>query len=494
MGAEFVTKIRNIKNIKSLDFEIPTTNGLYAITGENGSGKSTIVSSIATSFYRFQYDDYFGKPRHDSYIEHNLNGGKRIIESHDGAWTIPEKNLGIIGFYEGSIVYGNRFKDIDYDLVAKLSNIKKSDLVNSETFVVDNLGLILHDDSNYYRNKLFFLNKKSAQNYGLELRRKLFYYENQGSLTSQLQMSTGENLLLTILDSLYIRINRRNTGEYPTYVLLDEIELALHSSAIRRFVFFLENLAKKYNFCIIFSTHSIEILRGISPDNIFYVQNFYNGRLNILNPCYPVYATRNLESANYGYDFVIMVEDNLAKEVVERIIIKERLRTNKKILVIPVGGWNQVLRFAYDTIRSNLVLSTTKVLIVLDRDIKSEVNSFMRSEHIGFSTPPNYLPIQSLEKYLLDKLTKNIDYELVNLLNDYIFQNTPLDKVCKEYHMTDKSHEDQNGKSFYKIIKRELNSVRKDEKELIDFVTEYLFKTNGEELQELVEFFKSELK
>lgn len=494
MGAEFVTKIRNIKNIKSLDFEIPTTNGLYAITGENGSGKSTIVSSIATSFYRFQYDDYFGKPRNDSYIEHNLNGGKRIIESHDGAWTIPEKNLGIIGFYEGSIVYGNRFKDIDYDLVAKLSNIQKNDLVSPKEFIVDNLGLILHDDSKYYRNKLFFLDKKSAKKYGLELRRKLFYYENQGSLTSQLQMSTGENLLLTILDSLYIRIKRRNTGEYPTYVLLDEIELALHSSAIRRFVFFLEKLAKKYNFCIIFSTHSIEILRGISPDNIFYVQNFYNGRLNILNPCYPVYATRNLESANYGYDFVIMVEDNLAKEVVERIIIKERLRTNKKILVIPVGGWNQVLRFAYDTIRSNLVLSTTKVLIVLDRDIKSEVNSFMRSEHIGFSTPPNYLPIQSLEKYLFDKLTKDVDYELVNLLNDYIFQNTPLDKVCKEYHMTDKSNEDKNGKSFYKIIKRELNSVRKDEKELIDFVTEYLFKTNSMELQELVEFFKSELK
>lgn len=52
--------------------------------------------------------------------------------------------------------------------------------------------------------------------------------------------------------------------------------------------------------------------------------------------------------------------------------------TNKRILVIAVGGWTQVLRFAYDTIRSNLMLSTTKILIILDRDIKDDVPNFIK--------------------------------------------------------------------------------------------------------------------
>ena len=35
-------KITNIKSIKELEFSFPLDMGIYAITGENGSGKSTI--------------------------------------------------------------------------------------------------------------------------------------------------------------------------------------------------------------------------------------------------------------------------------------------------------------------------------------------------------------------------------------------------------------------------------------------------------------------
>ena len=37
-------KIKNIKSIQYFEFDLPTERGLYAITGENGSGKSTILS------------------------------------------------------------------------------------------------------------------------------------------------------------------------------------------------------------------------------------------------------------------------------------------------------------------------------------------------------------------------------------------------------------------------------------------------------------------
>ena len=40
-------KIHNIKSISDFTFEIPTAKGLYALTGENAAGKSTVISCIA---------------------------------------------------------------------------------------------------------------------------------------------------------------------------------------------------------------------------------------------------------------------------------------------------------------------------------------------------------------------------------------------------------------------------------------------------------------
>ena len=69
----------------------------------------------------------------------------------------------------------------------------------------------------------------------------------------------------------------------------------------------------------------------------------------------------------------------------------------------------------------------------MDRDIKNDVPDFIKNEHIGFAIKPSYLPIQSLEKFLLDKLTKHIDKVLFRELNDYLFQGKSLDVIVKEY-------------------------------------------------------------
>lgn len=43
--------ISKIKCINDLTIEIPIEPGLYAITGQNGSGKSTIVASASRVFF-----------------------------------------------------------------------------------------------------------------------------------------------------------------------------------------------------------------------------------------------------------------------------------------------------------------------------------------------------------------------------------------------------------------------------------------------------------
>lgn len=491
MGIRMI--IHNIKNIDDFKFEIPTEKGLYALTGENGSGKSTVISCAASAFYVPSFYDYFGIPKEGAYIEFEFEGKKRKICEENGQWKNPKDFLGIMGFYEGSIVFGNRFKDIDYSLLSKLSTANESELIGASDFVKQNLGKILHDDSEYYKN-LYILKGSVAKK--MKLRRKAYYYKNKGVIINQLNMSTGENLLLTILDSLEKRLNKENNSEFPAFLLLDEIELALHSSALRRLVFFLKEIADIQNTVVLFSTHSIELVRSITPNKIYYLQSHSDGSIEIINPCYPVYATRNLESSNYGHDYIIMVEDQLARSIVEKILREQKLLSNKRVLVIAVGGWMQVLRFAYDTIRSNLALQTTKILIILDKDIESNVASFIRKEKIRFSISPNYLPVKSLEKYLLENLVLNVNKNLFRELNDYIFQGKSLDDIVKEYSIQVKNGKiknDNNGKIFYSMLRTELSNICKIDDDLIAYVIEYLFNSNDNNIQELVKFLNQNI-
>lgn len=489
--------IHNVKNIDDFEFEIPTQKGLYALTGENGTGKSTVISCAATAFYVPSLFDYFGDPREGAKISFEFDGRRRNITANNDKWINPKGQLKITGFYEGSIVFGNRFKDIDYSLLSKLALVKKEQLTNASSFVKESLGDILHDDKTYYE-KLFVL--KSGEAKKMKLKKSPYYYENKGALISQLNMSTGENLLLSILFSLENRLKKDIYGDTPAFIFLDEIELALHSSALRRLVYFLKDIADNHNSVVVFSTHSIELIRSISPENIYYLQRHNDGVIETINPCYPIYATRNLESSNYGHDYIIMVEDDLAKQIVERILREKKLLSNKRVLVISVGGWPQVLRFAYDTIRSNLALSTTKILIVLDRDIKNMVSPFMKKEHIGFANAPVYLPIKSLEKYLLEKLVDHVDITLFRELNDYLFQGRSLDDIVRNYVTgikTGKIKDEEkikNGKSLYDELHNELVQLRKNDKDLIDIIVQYLFSTNNPEIEELSGFFQERLK
>ncbi len=490
-------KIHNIKSIADFEFDIPTNKGLYALTGENASGKSTVISCASTAFYNPLLYSYFGQPYKGSRIEFEYGNKKRSVGSYDNRWIGARGNLGITGFFEGSLVFGNRFKDIDFRLLKKLSQISKSQLEDASPFIRENLGAILHDNKEYYDN-LYVMNESCQKKFNLL--RTTFYYERNGILINQLNMSTGENLLLSILYSIELRVNRDTYGEEPAFILLDEIELALHSSALRRLVYFLKDLSETHNFVVLFSTHSIELIRSIVPENIYYLQKHVDDSLELINPCYPVYATRNLESSNYGHDYIIMVEDDLSKQIVEKILKQKQLLGNKRVLVISVGGWTQVLRFAYDSIRSNLMIKTTKILIILDRDIKDLVPGFLKDENINFSIKPNYLPIQSVEKFLLQNLIKQVNHELFRELNDYIFQGKSLIDIINTYNNNVKngiytdSERINNGKLLYGLLRHELHQIRKEDSDLIELIVEYLFNNKNSEIAELTEFLENQLK
>lgn len=392
----------------------------------------------------------------------------------------------IKGFFEGSLIFGNRFKDMNYENLTRLDSINQNKLIVADEFIRNNLGLILQGDKDYYE-KLWMV----SNHYG-QFKGNIFYYEKNGKRVSQFHMSTGENLLISILNSLYIRNNDRASLSKPCMMFLDEIELALHPSSLKRLINFLKDISEAYNYAIYFSTHSIELISGINPSNIFFIERHADNTIEVINPCYPAYATRILYD-HKGYDNVILVEDDLAKAIIDRILKKEQLLNNKLVHVLPCGGYNNVINLANDVITNNLLGKKAAICIILDGDVKTETQQYITKRNIANNIPINFLPIESLEKFLKNKLYTNVDHVLFRRLDNYIFHSKSLTEIIEEYKNNPNNTNDRDGKKLFSIIDTELRQRRVDRSELIEIIVDYLFETNSHSLTKLVDFLKKQM-
>ncbi len=483
-------KIHNIKAIKDFEIDFPVDKGLYAITGENGSGKSTVVMCGATVFFQFPMHEYFGKTLDGAYINFSFSGATRRWENQNGRWlSTRRESMNIKGFYEGSLIFGNRFRNNNYPVLKTIDKIDKSFLVEASEFIRSNMGFILHNDRNYYE-KLYQINGKKLKE--LNLYGDIFFYEKNNKIISQLHMSTGENLLVSVLNSLNIRNSERSSLSRPCIFFLDEIEIALHPASLKRLIPFLKEQANEYNYAMYFSTHSIELMSAVKPDNIFYLQRHFDDSIEIINPCYPSYATKILYDHS-GYDTVVLVEDDLAKETLTRIIKNYNLINNKLIHVLPCGGWTNVIDLANDVVASNLLGKISKIIIVLDKDIQEKVNPYIKSRSYSFNIPLNFLPVESLEKYLKSNLYNKVNHELYRLLDNYIFNQKSLSEIINEYKTSQLFMKDDNGKKLFGLIDAELTRRNKNRIDIIEIILNFLIKNEVSNVNKIVEFLKKNL-
>lgn len=484
--------IHKIKSINHLTVDFPIDKGLYAVTGQNGSGKSTLVTCASSVFFNMKMKDYFGETDQDAYISSVFGAATRSWKKNTyGSWIQESTGtMGLKGFYEGSIIFGNRFRNTNYELLMQLDKVDGAKLQPADEFIRTNLGKVLHNDEAFYTKLL----RVSSRALGPEIafRGDIFYYEKEGRRVSQFHMSTGENMLVSILHSIHLRNTDRANLAKPCVMFLDEIELALHPSSLKRLVAFLREMSEEFNYAIYFSTHSIELIGSISPRNIFFLQRHADGTLEVINPCYPAYATRILYD-HAGYDHIFLVEDDLAKELIGRLLRVHRLLTSRLVHVLPCGGYTNVIELAREVVNSNLVGKVASVSIVLDGDVRAETEGYMVRHSIRNNIPLSFLPIESLEKYLKSKLYDKVDHKLFRKLNDFVFHQVSLTEIVDKYRIEGEPARDGNGKRLYKRIEEELHRRKKDRGDLIEIVVDHLLEVAVDDTTKIVSFLKDRL-
>ena len=151
-------------------------SNLNVIIGANGAGKSTIAACVSSVFFNMPMKEYFGKTENDSKISFEMGTSTRVWQKNSN--NVWEKHSGgpnmyIKGFFEGSLIFGNRFKDMNYENLTRLDSINQNKLIVADEFIRNNLGLILQGDKDYYE-KLWMV----SNHYG-QFKGNIFYYENQ---------------------------------------------------------------------------------------------------------------------------------------------------------------------------------------------------------------------------------------------------------------------------------------------------------------------------
>ncbi len=496
--------INNIKNIKSANISIPFEKGLYAFVGENGCGKSTLM--LATSLLIKTTSAKMLKPYdfdESSFINISISNCQDIWrKQRNGKFTTGEyitilkngKRTAVVkaknhceGFYEGSIFYGSRFDDYSIiDNFMSSSNFEDY-LTNADNYVSESLGYILHNKKDYYTGLKKIKNRDIAARNGFK-GMPYFFTVNDNVTISQYRMSSGESMLISLFDFLNNLVIRGRHNDKLLF-LIDEIELALHPSAIDRLIEVLSNLVKtsSLDLVIYFSTHSAELVQRISPKNLFLVEN-NDGKVELINPCYPNYAIRNLYVPN-GFDFLILVEDELAKAVVEKAIRDNRLAQSRLCCVLPAGGCTQMIKLHKDLVTYNTLGVGKRIISIFDGDVKtnSMQMAYLNSQPYT-SLPKTFLPILSIEKYLYHKLIEEKDVCFTKLLGDKYFNQKSLKSIIQDYENDErtKQKQDKSGKALYNVLLSNLNSLNIDEERFIIYLCEDIFT-----IENLSEFIKN---
>lgn len=372
--------LSNIQHINELSFNIDLSeNKLMCIVGKNGVGKTTLIRAIknlqsADTFTKTASPYIFNNTSHIKYtideIEYDFkyNSKLQVIDTKS---IIDDKIKNSI-YVELPIPHGERFNlfqrlsEIDEELRKSIpleTHIKPDELItflanvyNSNRF--DNLKEISIKKSKYY-----FILKEN----------KRYIREDY--------LSSGEFFVI----NLYKMIQRK-----CKLIVIDEIDISLDASAQVNLINELRNFCTKYQVNIVFTTHSLALMKTLSDSELHYMEN-NKSIVDLKNVSYNY--VKSVLFAFKGWDKYILTEAIVLQNYLEFLINQYQEPVFFKYKVIHIGYAHSVVNLMSRNKDDHFLSSPENVISVLDGDQKNQ-------HHCKDNDKVFFIPFESVEKRL----------------------------------------------------------------------------------------------
>ncbi len=428
------TELKSLRNF-ILDLEPNNVTGIF---GVNGSGKSSLIYSIVSLFkpslsdpnrFNFKFSQFFTHTSHTKYvgssfeITHSYRQDLTVFNnvnrkySKSDRWkpryeNRPERDVYFIGI-------NSCVPDIELE---KSQNIIR---FTATTNLVDALS------NEIRQNASVVMNKQYDEYNDIEAGNKRFIgVRNNGVQYSSLAMGAGEQRVFKILNTVF---------KAPRYslIIIDEIDLTLHTDALNRLITILNNRANDRNLQIIFTSHREELtnrtdinirhIHQIGPNTFCFTETTPDCISRLTGQ-----QVRTLE---------IFVEDDLSESIVQKVVEELNVRRHCSIK-------------RFGSIDNGFVLATgfflkgedlTNILVLLDGDrYKLAAEKMMQMEKYFAGTEPaaianRAMALSCIKQYLIP--TAETPEQFINRNLREIDDNTEIVIAATQINAVANKHE-----------------------------------------------------
>ena len=400
-----------IQHVAHLHLDVDLSkSGLMCLVGRNGAGKTTLVRALrnlsnSDTFVRTATPYAFSEK---SKIVYDLDGEQVTFSYNSAVRSLDcreklSKEMRELVDAELPMPYGARFNyfrsasEADQDIrtaIAFGTYDRPEDLIS-------------------FLNAVYETDRYSAM-VEVRLKGKSYYalVREDGTYIREDYLSSGEHFL----------INLFRTIKGPSKLLvIDEIDLSLDAAAQANLPSWLREFCAEYDRKILFTTHSLALMRQLEADELFYME----AESDSVSIKPTSYSHAMLMLFGFvGYDRYIATEDKKLTTLVHHLIKKYCPSTLLKYKVIHIGGASQVAAFIESNELDKFLSTPEKLVAFLDGDQYKE----RYAQHASIHT----IPLKSVEKALWAARSEDPEFPFTtprdNFTSDRDFERYLIDK------------------------------------------------------------------
>lgn len=402
-------ELNNVQHINNFCIELNlNNNGLTCIVGKNGIGKTTLIKSIRN----LKIADTFSKMAQPGAIK----PGSKITYTCDGKAYDFEYDQNLEDLNSKSVFPADFKKQIEVELPMPWG--QRFNTFQSISSADNDIRTAVMLEEYYSPNELISL---LADIYG----------DDKFSNLKEVRIGRNSYYIIPLENDRYVREDHLSSGEFflislyrkikgtARLIVIDEIDISLDAAAQSRLIGWLRKFCKTEQVNVVFTTHSMAIMRTMEDEELHYMYNedgFTKTRLASYN------YIKSVLFGFSGWDRYILTEDPMLEGFFKFLINIHNIPTFYSFQIIPIGGGDNVVQLLRKNMTERFFGPGEHVIAILDGDYAGTRNERQENTYC--------IPFRSVEKKVFE------DYQ-----NGKYSLSPPLDK------------EPQNNKQFLKAIK-----------------------------------------